>query len=126
MRSTKRGMVDIIQGSKQRRETPDILSVFGGDHDPAVAMLGRMDEIQAPVRGPARDDDPPVNCRVVASPFADDRREVLRGVNPVEQELTLAVRYGPRRKAPKHLVDKVGHFQEPAVTRSRVTWQPLR
>ena len=85
-----------------------------------------MDQIQVSLCRPAYDDNPPVNRRIVASPLAYESRQIVRGRNPVEQELVLAVRDRPREKRQQHIFEVVVHLQKPVVPPFSVAPRPLQ
>ena len=76
-----------------------------------------MDQIHVPLGGPAHDNNSPVNRRVIASPFARERKKIVCGRNPVEKELPLTVRDRSRGKRQQHMFEVVIHLWEPTVAR---------
>jgi hypothetical protein len=79
-----------------------------------------MHQIHVPLGGPAHDNNPPINRRIVASSFAHERKKIVCGRNPVEQDLTLTVRDRPRGKRHQHIFEVVMHLREPIVASARL------
>ena len=117
---------DMVQRGAQGGKTFDIPSADSGVNDPVHQIFRRMNQIQMLFRGAARDDDPPVNRRVIGVPFADKRGKAFCGVDPVKQQLTLIVRQGSRRKGPRQVLDVRVHLLGTGGTRAGVARPPLR
>jgi hypothetical protein len=117
---------DMVQRGAQGGKTFDIPSADSRVNDPVHRIFRRMNQIQMLFRGAARDDDPPVNRRVIGVPFADKRGKAFCGVDPVKQQLTLIVRQGSRRKGPRQVLDVRVHLLGTGGTRAGVARPPLR